>query len=748
MGERERRDGSSGWPYEDHALEDPPRSGPTWACPDGSCECHPVQEGEPRELTLLLTDDHARSIPGARCRVLYQGRVLNPDQPNADAEGWLSVAVTHPVHLVTLEWAPPDTPVVPRYPFRMHHYVDLGEDDDRAAARRRLHNLGFSEHALLSENIKEFQRAFGYAPITGNLEDIRSDLLLFHDKGWIPPIENRPASDEESGDEDEMDQAGAVPFLAFPDGKTKAKPKPSKKTPSKAPPVPRTPPPKRHKPAGGPLGTGTGTARPPAKGKLRVQVCCLFATLQENSDEIKTRCRWDKEDQNPHPVEGASFELFDMQSNVVEGFLAANGSGKTLTVETDKDGKRSLKISNLPDGQYTLRLNPPRGHELRGPMPGPITDDAIRELQLRSVGPADNFPNDPPGHMRFRLLEIAITLRQGVLVAAKIVKNLRRPGDIAYHGAVVDVKPSFLKIDWKPDWVQCRFTKGVKKNQPDPRDPAKDLSKVQFIVLHHTDGSTPGSAINEFLDVNNKHKTGAHYMVDIDGHTVKLADETIHVNHTGPCFWYGLESSPLSVTTGRLDWNNISVGIEQVHKSGEYPDHQVLATKNLIERIRSVYKTSPHNVVGHGEIALHPPPSLKRLGRKLLCPGEEYNWYILENAGDATKPASSVVPHARYADFFVNNADADLNNLSPSKVSPEIVGLQTTLSELGYFVIVTGKYDEPTIRAIEAFQVRFFSGRFRHVHAPRIIRNKVRLANLVTIQMMHDVLAARGGFRF
>jgi N-acetyl-anhydromuramyl-L-alanine amidase AmpD len=201
--------------------------------------------------------------------------------------------------------------------------------------------------------------------------------------------------------------------------------------------------------------------------------------------------------------------------------------------------------------------------------------------------------------------------------------------------------------------------------------------------------------------------------------------------------------------TAGFRWSDISVGIEQVHKHpNPYASNMVVGTKNLIERIRSAYGTSPHNVLGHGEIALHGPLNAMRIGRKLTCPGEAYDWYILESSGNATNPGSGIVPHARYDAFFINNPNGALNSGSGRASSVAVSGLQLTLAELGYFVKITGRYDEPTLRAVEAFQVRHFSGRFRSGQLSRIISKSVRLANLVTIQMMHDVLGARAGFRF
>jgi N-acetyl-anhydromuramyl-L-alanine amidase AmpD len=383
------------------------------------------------------------------------------------------------------------------------------------------------------------------------------------------------------------------------------------------------------------------------------------------------------------------------------------------------------------------------------------------------VGPADAFFYDPPKHTRFRILEIRLTIINHALDKAKteLVRDMLHPEAVAAHGAVAVESESSLAIDWKPDWLQCGFATKLKKKHVDPARPERALSPVQFIVLHHNDATTPGSTLDHFSDtVNNTHKTGAHYLVDVDGHVIKMAHETVSTNHAGRCFWYGLDShhGPSNHHMLEFSWNDISVGIEQVNKdSNKYPIDLVAGAKNLVERIRSFYKTSPHNVLGHGEISLHRKEP-KRLGNKLTCPGEGYDWTLLENNGNATKPAvTGGVPHARYADFFVRYRQEALNvRIDTSKKPKEevedievittmaVAGLQRTLSELGYFVNFTSKYDEVTTRAVEAFQVRYFSGRFRKGERERIVKDRTRLANLRMIERMHEVLAARGGFRY
>jgi N-acetyl-anhydromuramyl-L-alanine amidase AmpD len=120
---------------------------------------------------------------------------------------------------------------------------------------------------------------------------------------------------------------------------------------------------------------------------------------------------------------------------------------------------------------------------------------------------------------------------------------------------------------------------------------------------------------------------------------------------------------------------------------------------------------------------------------------------FLENTGNATKPGSSTVPHDRYGYFFHDpRATIDSHHRHTGRRSA-MVGLQATLADLGYFVNGTAQYDEVTMRAVEAFQIRYFSGTHRP-HVPAGRKKTDVVVDIDTIQMMHDVLAARGNFRF
>jgi len=169
------------WPYPANAG--PWSSGPNWDCPGGTCACHGRSEDEQRvPHRIVFYDPEALRLPGARCRVFEQGRLLTPT--TADARGEIELMIRASTKTLQLEWAPADMPDDPLLPYRVVYHVVLGEDDVTATARR-LANLGFSRSRMLSQNISDYQRAYGQAP-TGELEDVGLEILTRHDDGLVP----------------------------------------------------------------------------------------------------------------------------------------------------------------------------------------------------------------------------------------------------------------------------------------------------------------------------------------------------------------------------------------------------------------------------------------------------------------------------------------------------------------------------------------------------------------------------------
>ncbi|MEZ4299446.1 MAG: hypothetical protein R3B70_31130 [Polyangiaceae bacterium] len=243
------------WPYEKVEKREI-TTDPSWLCPNEKCSCQEQEtEAKAYELSIMLCTPEGERMGGARCRVVANGMLVNLDEPNADGEGWITVEVEHDVQTVWVEWAPADTPLRPDLPYRKRYFVDLAEHDEEESTRRRLHNLGFSFLPSLRENIQDFQYTYDYEELTGEIEDIRDDLLAFHDGAMVPKVTEpmRDRGEQPGQAKDSQFQLASFGPRAGPDGGG-GQSGPAKKQPPPGPPAS-----KGNPKAGG--GNGAGTAK-------------------------------------------------------------------------------------------------------------------------------------------------------------------------------------------------------------------------------------------------------------------------------------------------------------------------------------------------------------------------------------------------------------------------------------------------------------------------------------------------------
>jgi hypothetical protein len=171
-----------------------------------------VTERQPHRV--VFHDCEAKRMPGARCRVFENGQLINKEDPYADPSGCVTVQIRQGSRVLELEWAPSELPEGPEYPYRRQYYLVLGKGEQ--GVRRRLHNIGFSAHPTLEENVRDFQRAYLQRP-TGRASHVARTVADYHDKGLLPPIasartrtqpklENRDAAS--NGDANDVVAAG------------------------------------------------------------------------------------------------------------------------------------------------------------------------------------------------------------------------------------------------------------------------------------------------------------------------------------------------------------------------------------------------------------------------------------------------------------------------------------------------------------------------------------------------------------
>lgn len=171
------------WPYPPY--EGPFSTKPTWECPGGTCQCHPVPEDEPlEEHVIVFYDPQGKRMPGARCRVYEAGRLLTPDPTSSDGAGELRVELRASTSTVRVEWSPPDMPPHDFLPFHKTYHVKMSDESGDTGLDRRLANLGFSRGKRREDNVRDYQRAYSREP-TGSADEIRLEVLDRHDSGTV-----------------------------------------------------------------------------------------------------------------------------------------------------------------------------------------------------------------------------------------------------------------------------------------------------------------------------------------------------------------------------------------------------------------------------------------------------------------------------------------------------------------------------------------------------------------------------------
>lgn len=146
---------------------------------------------------------------------------------------------------------------------------------------------------------------------------------------------------------------------------------------------------------------------------------------------------------------------------------------------------------------------------------------------------------------------------------------------------------------------------------------------VQFIIIHATGTET----LQETLDVLEKRRVSAHYVIDQDGTVYGLVDPDKRAWHAGISDWEGY-----CAKTGFKGLNDTSIGIElqsppkerlengEVCKFGNFSNDQIAACLELCKRLMRIYNITPDHVLRHSDVS----PNRK------FDPGETFPWNIFK----------------------------------------------------------------------------------------------------------------------
>ena len=371
--------------------------------------------------------------------------------------------------------------------------------------------------------------------------------------------------------------------------------------------------------------------------------------------------------------------------------------GGNLSAQANKVGEVALDLSGLADGTYTMVVTPANTHA------GNV-DASLAEVA------------HPPDRI-YRTFQFDIKVSKGSVTGVTVTDS--KNGDAALDKGT-------LVVGLQPVWLKGPVV-------------GRGTTTARLIVVHETSGPVIGPAINTAVESGN----GPHYEIDTDGQIVKFVRESNVAGHAGPSQWNNLGVVAHGTTKSV---NNASIGIEMVHKEGEFREAQYVALLALLEAILKANPGIPRSqIVGHSDV-LTTEAGDQLGGDRDTDPGPKFDWPRLEAKNLGMIPSSTATLAATaYGGFFglfpnesLRHGDDDAKGvfglktkeqrgklvtkpsdrptLAALDASAPIAELQADLRAIGYFVgSDQGKYLAATAKAVDKFQRHFFTTQRPHV---------------------------------
>jgi N-acetylmuramoyl-L-alanine amidase len=206
--------------------------------------------------------------------------------------------------------------------------------------------------------------------------------------------------------------------------------------------------------------------------------------------------------------------------------------------------------------------------------------------------------------------------------------------------------------------------------------------RVQFLIIHCTEENWETS-----LRILTEEGVSSHYLVrDHPARIYQLVPEERRAYQAGLSSWKGY-----------TQLNAASIGIEIVNAGvrttpgqppyPDYPEEQIAAVIALVKAIAARHHLRPDQILAHSDIA----PQRK------VDPGPRFPWKRLAQAGLIPWPDEDLV-RSRLERY--------------RSAVPEVAWFQAHLAEHGFEVPRTGVLDDPTLRVIAAFQMKYRPSRF------------------------------------
>ncbi|MBL1223058.1 N-acetylmuramoyl-L-alanine amidase [Chryseobacterium sp. L7] len=262
-----------------------------------------------------------------------------------------------------------------------------------------------------------------------------------------------------------------------------------------------------------------------------------------------------------------------------------------------------------------------------------------------------------------------ITNEHGVEFFTTNVADITKNDNTISYGSIVSAKPAGYKV------VKTHFP-AIGQN-----------FRQRYLILHYT-----ALADDKSITVLTQQGVSAHYLVNNtgDNEIYQLVDENKRSYHAGVSNW-----------RNDKNLNDTSIGIEIVNAGytsdatgkkifAGFSDDQVKKVAALAKDIVNRYQIPATNVLAHSDIA----PTRKQDPGPLFPWKKLYDEYQIGMWYDET---------AKQNFLSVAQEEVPLKYNDPSF----IFAIQTALQKFGYYIDLSGKWDDGTKRTIEALQYHF-----------------------------------------
>ena len=121
--------------------------------------------------------------------------------------------------------------------------------------------------------------------------------------------------------------------------------------------------------------------------------------------------------------------------------------------------------------------------------------------------------------------------------------------------------------------------------------PNFDQRKPNFVIIHHTGSDSAERALRTLS--TEEYRVSAHYLIDRNGTSIQLVDESARAWHAGKSYW-----------GGNTDMNSTSIGIELDNNGNEpFAPAQIDTLLGLLAQLKERYNIPAANFIGHADVA-------------------------------------------------------------------------------------------------------------------------------------------------